>query len=118
MVQDTDGRWNSFKSNWGEIFLVYEDGHQVKCPLCKDCQQNPDYEKIHSAIVDPNSQAASPATKSEIKFKGSPIFHFNEFHKELAKQLNTPDSTYADNLVKILKEKKVLLNGGQAPHIA
>lgn len=81
MVRDAAGRWNSQKTNYSQIDLVFEDGLKVRTAICKDCAANPDYEKLFEEIVASGSQAGTKKTRDKIKFKkdeserGFPVSH-------------------------------------------
>lgn len=68
MVQDTNGRWNSFKPTFRQAYLLFDDGFRVKTTICSTCIENPDYQKLMDSIVSADSEACDEKTKNEIKF--------------------------------------------------
>ena len=69
MVQDTNGRWNSFKSNYRQADLYFEDGHRVRTVICEDCLENPDFQKIMDSLLHKDSQAGSDKVKDDIRYR-------------------------------------------------
>ncbi len=69
MVQDSDGKWNTFKPNWRQANLEFDDGHQVSVPLCAGCLENIDFAKIMEALTHQDSQAGGELIKEKLKFK-------------------------------------------------
>ncbi len=72
-VQDVSGRWNSFKPNYAEANLIYEDGHDLRTTICKDCLEHPDFDKLIESITAKGSQAATQKTLDRIKDRGLPV---------------------------------------------
>lgn len=68
MVQDSDGRWNSFKSNFRNADLEFIDGHVVRVPLCVSCLESPDFEKIMDALLHDESEAGGEIIKGKLRF--------------------------------------------------
>lgn len=74
MVKDPNGRWNSFKPNYRQVDLVFEDGHRMRSPLCDECfGKEPDFEKLMGSITCKKSEAGSENKKEKLKLRGLPV---------------------------------------------
>jgi hypothetical protein len=69
MVKDTNGIWNSFKPNWAQAYLEFQDGHRVLIPICKQCFETPDIEKLTDSLLHEESEGYNEKTKEFLKFK-------------------------------------------------
>ena len=61
MVQDTNGRWNSFKRNYRQLDMVFENGQKSRTIICATCAQAPNAQVLIDSILAPNSQAGEMA---------------------------------------------------------
>lgn len=74
MVQDSNGRWNSFKPNFCQADLVFSDGHMIRTTICSECfSKDPDFKKLMDSITSEDSEAASYERKIKIKEMGLPV---------------------------------------------
>lgn len=55
MVQDTNGRWSTFKPNHREADLVI-NATRIRVHICEDCLEHLDREKIISELIAEGSQ--------------------------------------------------------------
>lgn len=49
--------------------MAFDDGHQVEVPICKDCLEAPDFQKIIDALTHQDSQAGGDTIKNKLRFK-------------------------------------------------
>lgn len=75
MVRDSDGQWNSFKTNHKQIDVRFEDGHLMRVAVCAGCAASPDYAGIMAAVIHDESPACSQSIKDELKLRGVPVDH-------------------------------------------
>lgn len=71
MVQDVNGRWNSFKPNFRTTKLVFNDGHYIKTNICASCLQDIDEDVVFEALTHDESPAFSSDKKKILKDKWS-----------------------------------------------
>ena len=70
IVQDTKGQWNGFTPLHRQADLVFEDNTRVRTLICANCLKNPNFEKLVSEILAPDSQACGDVVKDKIRAKG------------------------------------------------
>lgn len=73
MVRNPRGRWATFKPNFRQVDLNFDDGHRVRTILCADCfDKPPEFEKLMEAIICKKSEATREKGKERIKNRGLP----------------------------------------------
>lgn len=75
MVQDTKGKWSSFKANFKQIDVAFGCGHKMRVHVCTSCAASPDYQKIIDEVTDKKSKAADKEVLEMLKSKGTPVSH-------------------------------------------
>lgn len=57
MVQDTNGKFNSYKKNCKIAYLIFKDTHAVKLHICENCLIKPNFERLIQSILHEKSNA-------------------------------------------------------------
>lgn len=73
MVQDTNGRWNSFRPNFRQADLIFSTGQKVRTILCKGCLDETDLQKFVDSILHKDSEACDEGVKNLIQSLGTPV---------------------------------------------
>lgn len=70
MVRDTHGMFTTFKGNYRQVHLTFDDGHKIRVPICSKCIENVDADLLMKAITHDDTQATrSKSALENIKFK-------------------------------------------------
>jgi len=90
MVQDVDGKWNSFKPNFRQADMFFPDGHRVRTIICSECLKNPDFEALMTAILHEDSEACGEVSKNNLRFnikrrtlQNDEFIHQGDVYKEM-----------------------------------
>lgn len=73
MVQNTDGRWNSWKKNFRQGNIIFGNGTRVRTIICDQCLNTPDLDKLVESITDRQSDACVESVALKIKSLGAPL---------------------------------------------
>lgn len=73
MVQDTNGDWNAFKSNFRHGLLVFADGTKMTANLSATALSAPDFATIERELSDRSSEIYSAELAAWFTAKGTPV---------------------------------------------
>ncbi len=66
LVKNSSGRVASVLPIYRQVDVVFDDGHRMRAPVCKDCAMNPDFKKIIENVTADGSEAFGNRTRDKI----------------------------------------------------